>query len=561
MDPDDLRAQEWQSNSVSEKPKSSPRANSQCDDYWFVPTYVDRVTLRKQLDIISSETATRLEYRKEDERVELWGDYPCTQKAKESLERLASFYYDLREKQQKVSRTKGWAKPDREPTAAEKRRQLREEERLLEKQKYMGTPKIECAFVHAIKWPIDRSPLEYLGQDLRILDPLREEFKCFIWLERDRIVYVAGEVKEDTFKVMNRIKNFIFKCLRQIEERIVHVLETPSKLVQLVLDEHAPVMYISPNITNNNNNQDPLPVPNVFVRAKEIAGFGNLVDYDLQMANLDTGGSDAHHQTLTLKYTDTMTQRNIERIRMTIKDSLENIMLWNNEIKMRIRLGQICLLEYPKRQSFSTDDLDENVIQNPRLMSEVSPYFTKSPDIFRALMKKLMPPDMIDQVIQPDIQWSLGVLKKGGNSGNTNVRLEVTFRLDGNVSLWNALAQNATPMDIRVISSEKRFSWAWTVTTARRLSGDKFSPEGEFVYKLRLSEPFQLVTLSTPPDKVLYSVSLSRDSWKSRFCENPHLTTGQVPSWNYTDFVEGGESISKTMEAVDDIRAKIESLY
>jgi hypothetical protein len=70
-------------------------------------------------------------------------------------------------------------------------------------------------------------------------------------------------------------------------------------------------------------------------------------------------------------------------------------------------------------------------------------------------MKKLMPPDMLDQVIQPDIQWSLGVLKRMNDDRNCDVRLEVTFRLDGNVSLWNALAQNATPMDIRVISSEK----------------------------------------------------------------------------------------------------------
>jgi hypothetical protein len=60
-------------------------------------------------------------------------------------------------------------------------------------------------------------------------------------------------------------------------------------------------MYISPS----NNDQDPPLVPVVFVRAKEIAGFGNLVDYDLQMASLDTRGSDAHQQTLTLKYTDT----------------------------------------------------------------------------------------------------------------------------------------------------------------------------------------------------------------------------------------------------------------
>ena len=35
------------------------------------------------------------------------------------------------------------------------------------------------------------------------------------------------------------------------------------------------------------------------------------------------------------------------------------------------------------------------------------------------------------------------------------VELEVTFRTDGKVALWNALGGKDTPMEIRVVSSEK----------------------------------------------------------------------------------------------------------
>jgi hypothetical protein len=47
-------------------------------------------------------------------------------------------------------------------------------------------------------------------------------------------------------------------------------------------------------------------IPVMFIRAKELAGFGNLVDFDLRMASFDNmeTGSAAHDKTSTLKYTE-----------------------------------------------------------------------------------------------------------------------------------------------------------------------------------------------------------------------------------------------------------------
>lgn len=53
------------------------------------------------------------------------------------------------------------------------------------------------------------------------------------------------------------------------------------------------------------SNQDS-NIPVVFIRGKELAGFGNLVDFDLRMASFDNmeTGSTAQDKTATLKYTE-----------------------------------------------------------------------------------------------------------------------------------------------------------------------------------------------------------------------------------------------------------------
>lgn len=52
-----------------------------------------------------------------------------------------------------------------------------------------------------------------------------------------------------------------------------------------------------------------------------------------------------------------------------------------------------------------------------------------------------------------------------------------------------------------------------------------------------------------------------KDSWVSRFSENPYLGLGQMPNWEPEDFLEGEEAIGKTLETVSEVRALIESCF
>lgn len=120
------------------------------------------------------------------------------------------------------------------------------------------------------------------------------------------------------------------------------------------------------------------------------------------------------------------------------------------------RIGQVGLLTYPKQTLWEIEDLDTAVIPNSRLESEFSPYFIKSSGAYAAAERRITPSDTREKAIEPDEVWFLHILRKNEETEEyTNVTLEVTFRSDGNAGLWNGLVQQTTPLDIRVISSER----------------------------------------------------------------------------------------------------------
>ncbi|KAG0285390.1 hypothetical protein BGZ96_010353 [Linnemannia gamsii] len=627
MDYDDEDAQEWQNNTFA--PPTQAAATNEygpCDDYWFIPPYTDTDVLRQQLAEIGGDTDTRAVHNKEKERIDLWGTHKNIQSAKAALDHMGKFYLGRAEKRQKETKTRGWARPERELTPAEQKKKDREIKRQQERQKYLGDPTEEFSFTHCIAWPKEVPIYRHLGGKLERLDALRAEFRSFIWLDKAMNLYVAGEDEDTTMSAMGRVKNFLIKMLNQPPENVCHVLEKPSKLVQIHIVPNPPVPYISPKQGFEGVSQNESKIR--YLKAKEVGDFGNVREVDLRMSAIDPGnrngdaasGTDGEHSNIApgmspyvrpMQYSERMVQRNNDRIRQELEDSLEAVQLMDYDVKMRIQIGQVGLLTYPKQILWEIEELDTVVIPSSRLESEFSPYFIKSSGAFAAAERRITPPDNKEQAIKPDEVWFLYILRKNEEMGGfTNVTLEVTFRSDGNAGLWNGLVQQTTPLDIRVISSERRLSWAWTVSAGKRHSDQ--SLEAKFVRGLRLSnengrdsilhfanteyiqlkrvrrerkklivrdqwtiemteeafwtmaKPFPsylIVPLSEHPSQVLYSLSMYRDSWKSRFSENPYLGLGQVPTWEPEDFFKGEESIEKTLEAVSEVRSLIEGLY
>ncbi|KAF9926385.1 hypothetical protein FBU30_004017 [Linnemannia zychae] len=624
MDHDDEDAQEWQETLTQPTQNTTTSEHRPCDDYWFIPPYTDTGILNSQLYRIEEDTNIRAVHNTALERVDLWGNQKNIQRAKQALDHLGQFYHGRAEMRQKATRTKNWTRPERELTPAEKKKRDRELKRQEERQRYLGDPTEEFPFTHCLAWPTDIPIFRHLGGKLERLDALRAEFRSFIWLDKDMNLYVGGEDEESSTAAMDRIKNFLIKQINKPANNVCHILEKPSKLVQIHFVTSSPVPYISADQKFYAvHNEDYEPTLH-FLKAKEVGDFGNVREVDLRMSALDagnrngsgpSGNNGGKSEAITgitpyvrpMQYSERMTQSNIARIQLELESSLEAVQLMDHDLKMCIRIGQIGLTTHPKQLIWEIEELDTSVIPSPKLKSEFSPHFIKSSGTFAAAERRLTQSDDKKHVTRTDEVWFLRIMRRI-NMVVTYVTLEVTFRSDGHVGLWNGLVEQTTPLDIRVICSERRLSWAWTISAGKRHSDQ--SPEEMFIRGLRLSKdvlrfantdnvqlqyvrrerkkfivrdqwtiemaeesfwsfrsmeepfrPYQIASLNPSPDRTLYSISMYRDSWKCRFSENPYLGLGQVPSWEPEDFFKEEESIEKTLEAVAEVRSLIEGLF
>ncbi|KAG0210338.1 hypothetical protein BGX28_009390 [Mortierella sp. GBA30] len=348
---------------------------------------------------------------------------------------------------------------------------------------------------------------------------------------------------------LDHIGHFYFEMSQPIET-VCNVLEKPSTFVEMLFVEAPLSSYIHHPYAE-------APVNKLLmIKAEPVGHYGNLRSVDLRMDTIDSptrihdrhsladkalpaadaNANDAYVQ--AMKYNESMAAQNIERIREHLYSSLHQVQLMDNDLKMRIRIGQAVLCEYPRRMEWDTKSLDSTVIPDSRMKTDFSPFFSKSPETFAALAARLTPPQMQEQRIEPEVLWSLGVMKKDEESnGIINVQLDVTFRADGKVAFWNGLVQKMTPLDIRSIFLGVDHHVRKEATLRQVFAGGKIRAQiahGEVMYK---------------------------DSWVSRFSENPYLSVGQVPTWEPEDFLEGEEAIGKTLETVSEIRALVESCF
>ncbi|KAF9024080.1 hypothetical protein BGZ52_011548 [Haplosporangium bisporale] len=578
MDYDDETAQEWQITGGDYSTENN--AISECNDYWFVLEH-----LKKGLEKIGSDSGTHLLYNANLERIDIWGPGDSIPKAKAALDRFSQHYFDMELNRQRATRARGWARPERELTPAEKKKAERKERQQKEQERYLGIPKDVLPFQHCLLCPKEVPIFRLLGGNLQNLDKLRAEFRSFIWIERDTM--------------MNRPVDSCY-----------HILEKPSRPAEIHLVTRNPATYVRPR----NLKQESSPI--VFMEAKLLEGYESLADIDNHLAESKesragpsswANAAPVERNVKSIKYFENMQTSNKDNIRRFLRTSLDQIQLMDYEIRMRIRLGQVGLKEYPRRMVWSIDEVDEQVIPIKRLISEFNPYITRSAGALAKFMTALGPNHEVEA---EHTQWSLAILKRGENNQVVHSELEVSFREDGKLALWNGLVERTKPLEIKVICSERKYSWAWDISAARRLPLDKFSPEGIFVHRLTLEKrpgfenrmvfsnttdvqlrrirrekrtlfsrapwtvevveesfwilpeaykPSMANTLSGEPDDVLFSISMYLDSWPSRFSENPFLGVGQVPFWTPEDFLSEQESLESTLEFVSWVQNQLES--
>ncbi|KAG0086279.1 hypothetical protein BGZ93_000208 [Podila epicladia] len=576
MDHDDETAQEWQI--TTNEYVTDNNATSECNDYWFIPLYTNVEHLKRELEKIGSGSGTHLLYNASLERIDIWGPEDSIPKAKASLDRFSQHYFEMEQNRQRATRARGWARPQRELTPAEKKKAERKERQQKEQEKYLGVPKDVLPFQHCLLCPKDVPIFRLLGGNLQNLDKLRAEFKSFIWIERDTMkLWAASEHELDVLTAINRIKNFCLRFLNRPHTYCYHILEKPSRPAEVHLVPYDLAKYVRPRSVRHEGN------PILYMKAKLLEGYESLADIDNHLAESKESreGPSSHWATAaipvernvkSIKYFETMQTSNKDKIRRYLRESLEQIQLMDYEIKMRIRLGQVGLKEYPKKTVWSIDELDEKVIPVKRLVSEFNQYITRSANGLAKFMEALGPNNEVEA---EHTQWSLGILKKGNNEVIKG-ELEVSFRDDGKLALWNGLVERTKPLEIKVICSERpgyesRMVFSNTTDVQlKRVLREKRTLFTRAPWAIEVVEetfwilpeayrPSLAITLNREPDDVLYSVSMYRDSWPSRFSENPFLGLGQAPFWSPEDFLSEQESLESTLEFVSWVQDQLES--
>ncbi|KAG0011955.1 hypothetical protein BGZ81_001850 [Podila clonocystis] len=554
MDHDDETAQEWQI--TTGEYATDNNAASECNDYWFIPLYTNAEHLKRELEKIGSDSGTHLLYNASLERIDIWGPEDSIPKAKAAFDRFSQHYFDMELNRQRATRARGWARPERELTPAEKKKAERKERQQKEQEKYLGVSKDVLPFQHCLLCPKDIPIFRLLGGNLQNLDKMRAEFKSFIWIERDTM--------------LNRPQTYCY-----------HVLEKPSRPAEIHLVPYDLAKYVRPRTVRHEGN------PVLYMKANLLEGYESLADIDNHLAESkeSRAGPSSHWATAAIPV-----ERNVKSINMQtsnkdkicryLRESLEQIQLMDFEIKMRIRymlsrsiiLGQIGLKEYPKRTVWSIDELDDKVIPAKRLVSEFNQYITRSADGLAKFMESLGPNNEVEA---EHTQWSLGILKKGDNEVIKG-ELEVSFRDDGKLALWNGLVERTKPLEIKIICSERpghesRMVFSNTTDVQlKRVLREKRTLFTRAPWTIEVIEetfwilpeayrPSLAITLNREPDDVLYSVSMYRDLWPSRFSENPFLGVGQAPFWSPEDFLSEQESLESTLEFVSWVQDQLES--
>jgi hypothetical protein len=177
------------------------------------------------------------------------------------------------------------------------------------------------------------------------------------------------------------------------------------------------------------------------------------------------------------------------------------------------------------------------------------------------------------------------------------------FTPEGYVGLWNCIVDEEQDVtSVKSVDIECRYGWDLRLQYAHRLLSEPNSPHGRFVSKLRLRDTNRLamvvdektyrpmivvqktkwiygwkndyiveickdetwnmseitikhkdlpVDLSTfDPHRVMFKVSLTKDSWRGRFSQNVNLSIGEAPHWTIGSFLAtSDENVKSLMEA------------
>ncbi|CAG8785954.1 28308_t:CDS:2, partial [Racocetra persica] len=416
-------------------------------------------------------------------------------------------------------KVKGWARPEKALTEKQIRKLQRREAREKEGQDLKCFPKIDLPFSSHFYFPDHEIPIaRIIGEKDEFLDPIRVQTKCYMWYEpQNHMVRVIGDDEDSVYEAISRVKNLYLKVFlaRSIPVKrgwVYHMIEQPRMLYKV-------------RIT------DP---PGLFIPPYDMVGFFKVFEPVIEEEQSST---DTKIEIFESAFDANVYTENVKRIEEALLRALQTVYLFDEEIKMRVRFGQICLTYFPKDMSlWSIDRLNSLVLKDTRLQSNLATDFNQ--------LKKLEEYFSSNQVWDDSSfhEFKIRASRRPVrfDEQRWTCAFDVSFR-NGKIGLWDAVADEKNVLEINmanvIVTSvcekhKKKFLWKehFIIEITRY---EYWNCEGKF---LNVSPGVEIPLQREPSENVSFGIT---KSWEDDFSANGNLSSGEVPEWYPEDISSG----------------------
>ncbi|KAI8643273.1 hypothetical protein BD408DRAFT_415253 [Parasitella parasitica] len=487
---------------------TSGAGHRNADDHWVLPAHANlRDVLgsrnKARINTIQQHTGSFIEYNEDYNQVDIWGDAEAIAKTKRYLDDIVQNLFEKDERSQR--KTKKWGKPERELTERERRRAERKQAKIDEEKRYHGLPAVTQSYHAVFPLPDNSIPLlRFSGENESYFNQIRADCKTFLWYEEQgNLIRLAGDNEEHVKDASMRVRNWYLRCSRKPMGGTLRLMEQPT--TQLLL------AYRS------------LPKGFVTYKYADPEEERILLERNSMLQSVDTGvpnrvdliGFTDEHPVEPLSDTvKTLNSRNESIIEQQLAAGLESLRLNDWVIRMKIRFGQICLVQYPKMKTefLSVEYVSDRLFRKNGFLSELAPCISKSFQGLSGLFEFLSTdPDAVEFSDNPRTSFAISAKQypfaappripgqrdfPRGEMWDTV--LQISFTDSGQRRLWSTMTDCTDLVDINVTNIESNYSWDLKLQYARRLPNDDVnSPHEKFSRGLRISNNNRLVMVTS----------------------------------------------------------------
>ncbi|KAG9287826.1 hypothetical protein G9A89_017421 [Geosiphon pyriformis] len=531
------------------------------DEVWLIPPNIRPIDIlgdNKKINMqrIVGNTNTHMQYNETEAQIEIWGTRQDLDQALKQWNSLASNLLTEQEQERRKRKVKGWAKPEKALTEKQLAKLERRRKREEEQKDYQGYPPDRKLFNGFFVFPNKEIPVaKIVGEKEEVLNPVRAETKCYMWYEPgENLFKVVGDDYGSVEEATLRIKHLYLKivALRSIP-KIARDEPTKSRgwSYHMIEQPQKPTMVkISKPPTN-------------FKGPHDVTGIIKLLEPVFQGGDpssvLEKGVATEEKESKTNAYyaaTQTINTRNLAKIENALLQALATVHLFDEEIKMRIRFGHVCLTDFPKEPLWPIDKLNDKILSDSRLLSKFATCLADNKEALNPLFESLS---------EREQQWEGSPFREfkiratrlptARGTEKWQCTFDVQFKKDDKIGLWNAVTNEKHVIDINMACLENDYSWRLNLETAKRLSNDKHSPQGIFVYRLRVSPSKHLVYTNT--EEVQVTSVCEKTKWKYWWNDDYVVEVTRYEFWNCEKYM----TISPGVEIILDRDGAVNTSY